>query len=104
MQMNRYLGSWLLPASVTISLNPLFDIILIPLFASVLYPQLQRCGLNVTPLRKIAAGHVFTILALVVAGFVEIGIANADWLPLPYPNATTSVVTSLAVIRNPSIV
>lgn len=98
-EMNRFIGSWcmfaggaegggggcyshfflplVVPAPITNTLNPIFDVILIPLFASGLYPALQKCGLNVTPLRKIAVGHIFTILALVVAGFVEIGIANA---------------------------
>jgi hypothetical protein len=41
---------------------------LIPLFASGLYPLLGRC-VKVTPLRKMAAGHIFTVAALVTAGF-----------------------------------
>jgi dipeptide/tripeptide permease len=86
-------GGWAIPPSTTITLNPLFDCFLIPLFASVLYPLLNRvvkfspfrsmsfvsfviCFVaRVTPLRKMAAGHIFTMGALVTAGAVELAIA-----------------------------
>ncbi len=70
---SAHVGGWTIPPATTITLNPLFDCFLIPLFASGLYPLLSRC-VNVTPLRKMAAGHVFTIAALVTAGFVEVGM------------------------------
>ena len=64
-------GGFSIPAPTTITLNPIFDCILIPVFASVLYPLLNRC-IKVTPLRKMAAGHIFTMAALLTAAFVEI--------------------------------
>lgn len=36
-------GGWNIPAPTTITLNPLFDCFLIPLFASGLYPLLGKC-------------------------------------------------------------
>lgn len=89
-----YSGGWNVPAPLTITLNPLFDCFIIPLFAYVLYPFLERCfkycvcaelcvcvfltfpTSRVTPLRKMAAGHVFTMASLVTAGVVELFIAQ----------------------------
>ena len=74
--MNSNLGSFFLPPATTVTLNPIFDVFLIPLFASVLYPVVGKC-IKVTPLRKMAMGLLFTIASLVTAGFVEIAIYNA---------------------------
>lgn len=64
-------GGFAIPPATTITLNPLFDCFLIPLFASGIYPLLGKC-FKVTALRKMAAGHIFTIAALLTAGFVEV--------------------------------
>jgi proton-dependent oligopeptide transporter, POT family len=48
---------------------------LIPLFSHIVYPLIQRCGIQVTDLRKMGAGLLCTGLSLVVAGVVQL-LAN----------------------------
>lgn len=74
--MNTVVAGYTVPPSITITLNPLFDCFLIPFFDKVMYPLVDRV-VRVTPLRKMAAGHVFTVGALVVAGGVEIAMTQA---------------------------
>ena len=54
----------------------IFDIIavlaVIPIMDYIVYPLLQRCGINFTPLRRIGVGFLLAAAAMMVAGFVEI--------------------------------
>lgn len=68
-QMNCQIGSFLIPASTTAAINGIMDVILIPLFDSAIYPIIGRF-FKFTKLRRIGAGHLFTIAALIVAAFV----------------------------------
>jgi len=72
--MNRKIGSWTVPANLVVVLNPIFDIILIPFFTKLVYPKLEACGWPLTPLKRIAAGHIFCAGALLVSGFVQVGV------------------------------
>lgn len=99
--MDLHIGSFELPAGETTVLNGIIDIFLIPVFEKLLYPLigplflaqflsisllplLGRC-FNFTPLRRIGAGHIFTIAALVVAGFVTLAIQeHPNQVPIYY--------------------
>ena len=54
----------------------IFDIIavlaIIPIMDYIVYPLLQRCGINFTPLRRIGVGFLLAAASMMVAGFVEI--------------------------------
>jgi len=70
-EMNRQFGSIQIEPDQVPTLNPLFVIILIPLFDRILFPFLRRKGLNITSLRKMTLGMILTSIAFAVAGFVQ---------------------------------
>lgn len=77
--------------------NPLLVMLLLPLMTGVVYPGLERLGVKVTPLRKMGAGMVLGALAYVVAGLVNIPVANGEQLSIlwqlpPYLLLTTAEV------------
>ncbi len=70
----RWLGINWLPAQVQF-VNSFYIILMIPLFAYVIYPALHRV-FPLTPLRKIGIGMFVTALCFVVPAWVEIEIAK----------------------------
>ncbi|MDI6451145.1 POT family MFS transporter [Anaerobaca lacustris] len=70
----RWLGVNWLPAQVQF-VNSFYIILMIPLFAYVIYPALHRV-FPLTPLRKIGIGMFVTALCFVVPAWVEIEIAK----------------------------
>ncbi|NCI47571.1 POT-type proton-dependent oligopeptide transporter [Sediminibacterium soli] len=72
----------LLPEQVNF-VNPLFLVLLIPVFNSVIFPFLEKRGIRVTPLRKIGGGMViigvcFVIIAL-LQGQIDAGGKPSVW-------------------------
>ncbi|KAB5525512.1 POT family-domain-containing protein [Coniochaeta sp. 2T2.1] len=55
------------PNDIINNLNPITIIIMIPLMDFVLYPFIRKCGINLTPIKKITAGFVLAALAMVSA-------------------------------------
>ncbi|MBV9988958.1 MAG: MFS transporter [Chitinophagaceae bacterium] len=60
----------LLPEQVNF-VNPLFLVLLIPVFNSVLFPFLEKRGIKVSPLRKIGAGLVIIALCFVIIALLQ---------------------------------
>lgn len=60
----------ILPEQVNF-INPLFLVLLIPVFTSFIFPKLEKSGIAVTPLRKIGAGFVIIGLAFVIIAFLQ---------------------------------
>ena len=95
-QMNRHiLGIELLPAQIQAA-NPLLVMLLIPVFAYVVYPRLGRM-LRLTPLRKIAIGMFVTVLAFVIAALAQQsidhgGTPHIGWQLLAYVVLTSAEV------------
>jgi len=82
--------SWLItePAQMQ-ALNPLLVMLLIPFNNLVLYPLLRRLGFDPTPLRRMGWGIVFSGLAWVAAGMIQLWIDGGDpvslaWQTIPY--------------------
>jgi POT family proton-dependent oligopeptide transporter len=76
-------------ASQMQALNPALVMLLIPFNNLVLYPALRRRGWEPTALRRMGAGIVFSGLAWVVAGLLQLAIDGGDplsiaWQILPY--------------------
>lgn len=70
-------------------INPLFLVILIPVFTSFIFPYLDKKGIKVTPLRKIGAGLVVIGLSfLIIASIQEVidagGKPSVWWQILAY--------------------
>ncbi|KAI1706909.1 POT family domain-containing protein [Ditylenchus destructor] len=61
--------------------NPLIIIIMVPIFEAFLYPALKKV-VNVTPLRKMAAGGILAALAFIMAGLLQLKV-NETLEPKP---------------------
>jgi proton-dependent oligopeptide transporter, POT family len=70
-QMRRDLLGWTMPPEWPQNLDAGLVLALIPLFALGVYPAVERAGLRVTPLRKMAAGMFVMTLSFVAAAAVE---------------------------------
>ena len=71
-RMDGTLGSiTILPDQFQIA-NPLLILALVPTFDSVIYPLSTKCGLVLTPLKRMSIGGLFAALAFVVSGAVEL--------------------------------
>ncbi|WP_181368940.1 POT-type proton-dependent oligopeptide transporter [Flavobacterium pallidum] len=66
----HFLGITLLPQQVQAA-NPVFILILTPLFSSVLYPFLQRIGFDFSVHRKIITGFLLLILSFVIIYYLQ---------------------------------
>lgn len=76
-------------SSMMQALNPALVMILIPFNNFVLYPLLARCGVTVTPLRRIGAGIAVTGVAWIVVTLLQLAMDQGDvlsitWQILPY--------------------
>jgi hypothetical protein len=59
------------PNDVPVNLNPLFCILLAPLYAHVVYPTLARPGIRFSPTRRIAAGFFCAAAGMAVAATIR---------------------------------
>ncbi|MFM2087152.1 MAG: hypothetical protein RLZZ237_2021 [Pseudomonadota bacterium] len=80
--------SWFLPAQMQ-ALNPMLVMLLIPFNNLVLYPMLNRFGLEATALRRMTAGIGFSSLAWIVIGLLQLALDSGNavsimWQILPY--------------------
>ncbi len=60
------------------ALNPILVMLIIPFNNLVLYPFLQRLGIEVTALRRMGVGLAFSGLSWVVAGLIQLQIDGGD--------------------------
>jgi POT family proton-dependent oligopeptide transporter len=79
---------WLHPAQMQ-AINPLLVLLLIPFNNLVLFPLLRKAGIEPTALRRMTAGIVFSALAWVVVGVLQMALDGGDalsiaWQVLPY--------------------
>ncbi|NWJ09984.1 S15A1 protein, partial [Crypturellus undulatus] len=56
------------------TVNPILIIIMVPVVDAVIYPLIKKCGINFTPLRRIAVGMFLASLAFVAAALVQVQI------------------------------
>ncbi|KAJ7407866.1 Solute carrier family 15 member 2 [Willisornis vidua] len=79
-------------------LNPLLILVFIPLFDLGLYPLIDMCKFNFTPIRKMATGMILAGLAFGLAAVIEIKINETD-MPRLVPEESLIRVLNLA--KNP---
>ena len=96
-QMEPTFLRWKLEASQIQALNPAMVMVLIPLFAFVVYPLVEKLGLRLTPLRKMSAGMVLTGLSFVAAAVVQAQLdrgvsVNIGWQFVQYLILTSAEV------------
>lgn len=80
------MGYQVLPEQINF-INPLFLVLLIPVFTSLIFPFIEKKGIKVTPLRKIGAGLVTIGLAFVIIALlqeqVDAGGKPSAWWQVP---------------------
>ena len=91
----HWLGVEWLPSQIQAS-NPLFILILVPLFSYVVYPALGRI-VRLTPLRIVGLGMFLTVPAFTVSGLIQVaidggGTPNIGWQVLAYALLTAAEV------------
>ncbi|MES2330934.1 MAG: MFS transporter [Bacteroidota bacterium] len=63
-------GITILPEQINF-VNPLFVVLLIPVFTSFLFPFLEKRGIKATPLRRIGTGLVVIALSFVIIALIQ---------------------------------
>ena len=112
MHLERRVGAYEIPAGQVTVLNPLFDILLIPVFEFFIYPSIEKCqGGPLRPLTRIVIGMLFTAIALIAAGVLETQVVRAAHLTagtgarlISTTAATLSPMTSSAHGAAPTVV
>lgn len=96
-QMNlHFLGITWLPSQIQ-AVNPILILAFIPLFTYVIYPAIEKMGIQFTPLRKIGAGFFvlassFLVIALIQTHIDAGGHPNIAWQILAYTLLTASEI------------
>ncbi|XP_054636226.1 solute carrier family 15 member 2-like isoform X1 [Dunckerocampus dactyliophorus] len=82
-KMNMSIGALSVTPDQMQLLNPLLNVFLVPIFGFVIYPLVDLCGIKTSPLRKMAVGMVFAVLAFGVAALVEVSLMKTMVEPAP---------------------
>ncbi|KAM8748670.1 solute carrier family 15 member 1 [Acanthopagrus schlegelii] len=80
------------------TVNPILILTLVPIMDSLIYPLIQKCGVNFTPLRRMTVGMLMAAMAFVCAGLVQIEIDKT--LPT-FPSASQSQLKLLNMGSSP---
>ncbi|HEY4309279.1 MAG TPA: POT family MFS transporter [Pirellulales bacterium] len=91
MNRNAFGKEWL--ASQTHTMNPILILILIPIFAYIVYPALNRI-IPLTPTRKITIGMFVTGLSFAIAGWIETMIQRGETPHIAWQLLAYIVLTS----------
>ena len=88
-QMDLMVGSFKLAPSQLQALNPLMVMLLIPLNTFLLFPWLERRGVKITPLRRMATGMFIAGFSYVLVAFIQITLDGGNkisvlWQAGPY--------------------
>jgi POT family proton-dependent oligopeptide transporter len=60
-----------IPKDLLINLNPLSYIILVSIYAHIIYPTIDRLGIRYTPIRRISIGFFLSALVMTVAAVIQ---------------------------------
>ncbi|XP_062389872.1 solute carrier family 15 member 1 [Sardina pilchardus] len=90
--MNGDFGFLILQPDQMQTLNPILILTLVPITDRIIYPLIEKCGLNFSPLRRMTVGMFFAAMAFVSASMVQLEIDKT--LPV-FPSSTQSQVQVL---------
>ena len=76
LRMDGQIGSIVIQPDQIQALNPVFIILLIPVFESIVYPLFAKCKLLTRPLQRMVLGMIIAGLAFVMAALVEVYIQS----------------------------
>jgi proton-dependent oligopeptide transporter, POT family len=77
-QMDRNVFGWHMESAQMEALNAILILIMVPFFAYVVYPALERAGLRPTMLRRITAGMFIAAPAFLSAAMIQSWIERGD--------------------------
>lgn len=87
---------WTLTPSQTQAMNPIFVLILVPLFALILFPAIEK-KVDFTPLRKIGAGMFIAAGAFAVSALIEGRIQGGQTPGIAWQALAYFILTSAEV-------
>ena len=71
---NGLVGGYLVKPDQMQLFNPMFILILIPLFDQFIYPQFAKINLLTKPLQRICVGGIITAMAFYISGLLELSL------------------------------
>lgn len=88
-KMNRVVLGFHLEASQMAALNPILVMVLIPLFAKLVYPAARRLGFDPTPLRRMSVGMFVAAGSFAAAAAIQLAldagrVPSIAWQFVPY--------------------
>ena len=75
-KMNRDVFGWHLESAQMEALNAILILVMVPLFAYVIYPAFERAGIRMTLLRRMTAGMFVAVPAFLSAAMIQRWIEN----------------------------
>jgi len=96
-KMDRFVWGIQWKASQIPAINPILVMLLIPFFSFGLYPWVEKMGIRVTPLRKMAFGMFLLAASFFGVGFIQTGLEagktiNVVWQLIPWLVLTAAEV------------
>lgn len=91
--MNGDFGAFILQPDQMQTVNPILILTLVPIMDRLIFPLIQKCGLNFSPLKRMTVGMLFAAMAFVSAALVQIEIDKT------LPNFPSSSESQLKVVN-----
>lgn len=76
------------------AMNPLYVMILIPIFTSFLYPLADKAGLKPTPLRRMSLGMVLAAGSFVICGWIQSRMDHGHTMSIAWQMAPYLLLTA----------
>uniref|UniRef100_A0A8C1PN04 Solute carrier family 15 member 1 n=1 Tax=Cyprinus carpio TaxID=7962 RepID=A0A8C1PN04_CYPCA len=86
-------GAFILQPDQMQTVNPILILTLVPIMDRLIFPLIQKCGLNFSPLKRMTVGMLFAAMAFVSAALVQIEIDKT------LPNFPSSSESQLKVVN-----
>ncbi|XP_073668067.1 solute carrier family 15 member 1 isoform X3 [Paramisgurnus dabryanus] len=94
-------GAFILQPDQMQTVNPIFILTMVPIMDRIVFPLIQKCGLNFSPLKRMTVGMLFAAMAFVSAALVQVEIDKT----LPnFPSLSESQLKVVNMGNNPLIV
>uniref|UniRef100_A0A8C1TIU2 Solute carrier family 15 member 1a n=1 Tax=Cyprinus carpio TaxID=7962 RepID=A0A8C1TIU2_CYPCA len=90
-------GAFILQPDQMQTVNPILILTLVPIMDRLIFPLIQKCGLNFSPLKRMTVGMLFAAMAFVAAALVQIEIDKT------LPNFPSSSESQLKVSNRTSL-
>uniref|UniRef100_A0A673HSM0 Solute carrier family 15 member 1-like n=1 Tax=Sinocyclocheilus rhinocerous TaxID=307959 RepID=A0A673HSM0_9TELE len=86
-------GAFILQPDQMQTVNPILILTLVPIMDRLIFPLIQKCGINFSPLKRMTVGMLFAAMAFVSAALVQIEIDKT------LPNFPSSSESQLKVVN-----